>query len=209
MRTSPAARISRGSGCVARFGLHIAERLRHIPGSPPDQKTAMHAKGPALSRPFRLAAPSIPRTSPRFAYLPDTALPMSAAMRAAALHPVHPPQPPEQPRGLSAWQSHIPRLHRRCTAHAAHATTISRTTTVGRLNSRPKITARLLSLNRCIFEPFIERLWMQCRFWRAGLPTSRVRALLLVKESGNLPHSGEAADKLDEGGPPRHSSDLF
>lgn len=28
-----------------------------------------------------------------------------------------------------------------------------------------------------------------------------MRALLLVKESGNLPHSGEAADKLDEAGP--------
>ena len=61
----------------------------------------MHAKGPASSRPLPLEASSIPRTRPRFAYLPDTALPMSAAMRAAALHPVHPPQPPEQPRGLS------------------------------------------------------------------------------------------------------------
>ena len=67
----------------------------------------------------------------------------------------------------------------------------------------------LLSLSRCIFEPLIECLWMQCRFWRAGLPTWHVRALLLVKESGNLPHSGEAADKLDEAGPwavPRISS---
>ena len=82
----------------------------------------------------------MPRTCPRCAYLPDTALPMSAAMRAAALHPVHPPQPPEQPRGLSAWQSHMPRLHRRRTAHTAHATTISRTATVDRLNSKPKIT---------------------------------------------------------------------
>lgn len=41
------------------------------------------------------------------------------------------------------------------------------------------------------------------------MPTCGVRALLLVKESGNLPHSGEAADKLDEDGPcaiPRISS---
>ena len=65
----------------------------------------------------------------------------------------------------------------------------------------PLTTYPLLSLSRCIFRPLIECLWMQCRFWRAGLPTCRVRALLLVKESGNLPHSGEAADKLDEVGP--------
>lgn len=41
------------------------------------------------------------------------------------------------------------------------------------------------------------------------MPTCKMRALLLVKESGNLPHSGKAADKLDEGDPcavPRISS---
>ena len=73
----------------------------------------------------------------------------------------------------------------------------------------PIATMGLLSLSRCISKPLIECLWMQCRFWRAGLPTWHVRALLLVKESGNLPHSGEAADKLDEAGPwavPRISS---
>ena len=45
MRTSPAARISRGSGCVARFGLHIAARLRHMPGSPPTKRPPCTRKG--------------------------------------------------------------------------------------------------------------------------------------------------------------------
>ena len=49
MQTSPAARISRGSGCVARFGLHIAERLRYMPG-PPRPKDR-HARKRAGTKP--------------------------------------------------------------------------------------------------------------------------------------------------------------
>ena len=145
MRTSPAARISRGSGCVARFGLHIAARLRHMPGSPPTKRPPC-TKGPASPAPPRWRASSIPRTRPRSALSTGHGLcPCRRPCAPRRCTPCTAPQPPEQPRGLSAWQSHMPRLHRRRTAHAAHATTISRTPTVGRLNSKPKITARLLS----------------------------------------------------------------
>ena len=133
----PCRRTSRAGSCVARD-----ERTAR----PAPRPQGRHIRGGAGIKPAPpLGSIFYAADMPAAAYLPDTALFMSAAMRTAALHPVHPPQPPEQPRGLSAWQSHIPRLHRRCTAHAAHATTISRTPTVGRLNSRPKITARLLS----------------------------------------------------------------
>lgn len=65
---------------------------------------------------------------------------MSETMVAAAEQPQHPEHPPEQPpRGSSEWQSHMPLRHSRRQAHAAQAAMSSKTTTVDRLNSIPKI----------------------------------------------------------------------
>ena len=52
----------------------------------------------------------------------------------------------------------------------------------------------LLSSSCCIWEPNIECFQVQCRFWRAGMPTWVLRPWDLVKESGILPHLEQAAN---------------
>ena len=89
MRTSPAA----GHHAQAAAS-HETSALR---APPPPRPQGRHIREGAGIKPAPpLGSIFYAADMPAAAYLPDTALLMSAAMRAAALHPVHPPQRSEE-----------------------------------------------------------------------------------------------------------------